>query len=111
MHSDPAEVKKTVRAYVTVGVALLAFTFITVAANRLHLAVPVAVTVALVIATTKGSMVAAVFMHLSQEKRWIYGALLLTVVFFIALLFMPFATVADSIGTAGQAVGAEHPGR
>ena len=36
--------------------------------------------VALIIATIKGSMVASVFMHLSHEKKWIYGALMLTVV-------------------------------
>ena len=28
----------------------------------------------------KGSMVASVFMHLSHEKKWIYGALILTVI-------------------------------
>jgi cytochrome c oxidase subunit IV len=59
----------------------------------------VAITVALIIATMKGSMVASIFMHLSNEKRWIYGALLLTVVFFVVLLFLPLATVSDTIGT------------
>ena len=37
------------------------------------------VTVALIIATMKGSLVASIFMHLSHEKKWIYGALILTV--------------------------------
>ena len=77
---------------------LLVLTAVTVAANRLHLAVPLAITVALIIAATKGSMVAAVFMHLSHEKKWIYGALLLTVVFFVVLLFVPLLTVSDGIG-------------
>ena len=67
---------------------------------------PIAITVALVIAAMKGSMVAGVFMHLSHEKQWIYGALLLTVVFFIVLMFVPLFTSMDGIGTAGQAVGA-----
>ena len=98
MHSDPAEVKKSVRAYMTVGALLLVFTVITVAANQLHFAVPLAITIALIIAITKGSMVAAVFMHLSHEKRWIYGALILTVVFFAVLLFVPLFTVSDTIG-------------
>ena len=44
-------------------------------------------------------MVASVFMHLSHEKKWIYGALLLTVVFFVVLLFLPLLTVAGGIGT------------
>ena len=72
----------------------------------MHLAVPIAITVALIIAATKGSMVAGVFMHLSHEKKWIYGALLLTVLFFIVLMFVPLFTVMDGIGTPGQAVGA-----
>lgn len=99
MHSDPEAVRKSVRTYMMVGVMLLIFTGITVAANRLHFAVPIAITVALIIAAMKGSMVAGVFMHLSHEKQWIYGALLLTVVFFVALLFLPVLTVADGLGT------------
>jgi cytochrome c oxidase subunit 4 len=99
MHSDPEAIKKSIRSYGIVGGLLLVFTAITVAANQVHLAVPVAITVALIIATMKGSMVASIFMHLSHEKKWIYGALLLTVVFFIVLLFVPLATVSDTIGT------------
>ena len=99
MHSDPEAIRKSIRSYGIVGGLLLVFTAITVAANQVHLAVPVAITVALIIATMKGSMVASIFMHLSNEKRWIYGALLLTVVFFIVLLFVPLATVSDTIGT------------
>ena len=99
MHSDPEAIRKSIRSYGIVGGLLLVFTAITVAANRLRLAVPLAITVALIIAATKGSMVAAVFMHLSHEKKWIYGALLLTAVFFIVLLFLPLATVSDTIGT------------
>src|SRR2546425_10839712 len=100
MHSDAEAVKKGVRMYFAIGALLLVFTGITVAANQFHFAVPVAITVALIIAITKGSMVAAVFMHLSHEKRWIYGALLLTVVFFAVLMFVPLLTVLDTIGTA-----------
>ena len=98
MHSDPAAVKKSVRLYFMIGAALLIFTGITVAANTFHFVVPIAITVALIIACIKGSMVASVFMHLSHEKKWIYGALILTVVFFIALIMIPNLTVADTIG-------------
>jgi cytochrome c oxidase subunit 4 len=94
MHSAPP-----IRKYIMIGAALLVFTVITVAANQVHLAVPLAVTVALIIAIMKGSMVAAVFMHLSDEKKWIYGALLLTVAFFIVLMTIPILTVMDTIGT------------
>src|SRR5216683_6645377 len=112
MHSDPAAVRKTVRGYMMVGAALLVFTAITVAANQLHFAVPVAITVALVIATMKGSMVAAVFMHLSHEKKWIYGALILTVIGFAILMLVPSLTINDGIGTPIHyaAPAAEHKG-
>jgi cytochrome c oxidase subunit 4 len=111
MHSDPAEVKKSIRGYLMIGVALLIFTVITVAANQFHLAVPLAITVALIIATIKGSMVAAVFMHLKSEKRWIYGALLLTVFFFAVLMLVPLLTSLDGIGTrVASTPAAEHGG-
>jgi len=98
MHSDPAEIKKSVRSYITVFVMLMVFTIITVAAASFHFAVPIAITVALIIAAMKGSMVAAVFMHLSNEKKAIYGALLLTVAFFLVLMFIPLFTMMDHIG-------------
>jgi len=115
MHSDPAEVKKTVRKYLMVGAALFAFTVITVAVNQVHLAVPAAITVAVIIASTKASMVAAVFMHLSHERKWIYGSLVLTAVFFAVLMLIPMLTTSDGIGTpihvpsAASAAG-EHAG-
>jgi len=99
MHSDPAEIRKSVRSYITVFVMLMVFTIITVAAASFHFAVPIAITVALIIAAMKGSMVAAVFMHLSNEKKAIYGALLLTVAFFLVLMFIPLFTMMDHIGT------------
>ena len=97
MHSDPAEVKKSVRSYITVFVMLMVFTVVTVAAASFHFAVPLAITIALVIATMKGSMVAGVFMHLSHEKQLIYGALLLTAAFFFMLLFLPVLAHMDRV--------------
>ena len=99
MHSDPAEVRKTVRSYLTVGALLFVGTAVTVAVNQVHLVVPLAITVALIIATIKGSMVASVFMHLSHEKKWVYGALALTVAFFVVLMLVPLLTVSDTIGS------------
>ena len=104
MHSAPA-----IRKYILIGGALLVFTAITVAANQLHFAVPIAIAVALIIAITKGSMVAAVFMHLSNEKKWIYGALLLTVAFFIVLMSIPIFTIMDTIGTPIHPATVEQP--
>ena len=99
MHSDPEAIKKSVRTYLMIGAALFVFTVITVLVNQVHLGVPAAVTVALIIASFKGSMVASVFMHLSHEKQWIYGALILTVAFFFVLLAVPLFTTLDTIGT------------
>ena len=110
MHSDHGDVHTSARKYFMIGAALLIFTGITVAANLVHFAIPIAITVALAIAITKASMVAAVFMHLSNEKKWIYFALVLTVMFFVVLMTVPSFTNMDSIGTHEPAVGgAEHP--
>ena len=109
MHSDPAVLQKAIRKYVAVGALLLVFTVITVAVNQVHLAIPLAITVALIIAIMKGSMVASIFMHLSDEKKWIYGSLILTVVFFVVLMLLPNLTVSDTIGTPSPyTVAAEH---
>jgi cytochrome c oxidase subunit 4 len=97
MHSDSADVQKSVRSYMTVFVMLLIFTILTVGVSRFHVAVPFAIAIALVIAGMKGSMVAGVFMHLSHERRWIYGSLILTVLFFVVLLFIPLFTSLDSL--------------
>jgi cytochrome c oxidase subunit 4 len=105
MHSDTASVRTSVRQYVIVFVSLMVFTVITVAVAGLNLAAPIAITVALIIAAMKGSMVAGVFMHLSHERQWIYGALLLTAVFFVALIFIPLFTTSDTIGAAVPALG------
>jgi caa(3)-type oxidase subunit IV len=99
MSSDSAAVKRSIFTYLMVGAGLYAFTVVTVGANLVHLAVPLAITVALIIASIKGSMVAAVFMHLNHEKPWIYFSLLLTVIGFLVLLLVPVFTTFDTIGT------------
>jgi cytochrome c oxidase subunit 4 len=90
------DVKKGVRKYVVVFVALMALTIVTVAISYLHLDTKAAIMVALVVATIKGSLVASYFMHLISEKKVIYAALVLTVVFFILLMFLPVFTDFDS---------------
>lgn len=87
--SDPGDMNKHVRTYILVFVALMGLTIVTVAVSYLHLPVAQAVAVALLIAVVKGSLVAAFFMHLISERKLIYGALLLTLVFFMALMFLP----------------------
>lgn len=108
MHSDMEGTKKSVRTYLMVGAALYVFTVITVLVNQVHLAVPMAITVALIVASMKGFMVAAIFMHLNHEKQWIYGSLLLTVAFFLVLMAVPIMTVSDSIGTSTETAAPSH---
>ncbi len=90
-----ADIDRHVRVYITVFVALMALTLITVTISYLHLPLPMAVTVALLVATVKGSLVACYFMHLISEKKLIYAVLGLTAVFFVALLALPVVTVND----------------
>jgi cytochrome c oxidase subunit IV len=88
-----ADIDRHVRVYITVFVALMALTIITVAISYLHLPLVMAVTAALLVATIKGSLVACYFMHLISEKKLIYAVLALTAVFFVALLVLPALTV------------------
>ena len=96
---DPAEIDKHVRVYIMVFVALMVLTIVTVAISRLHLSVPMAVTVALIVATIKGGMVACYFMHLISEKKLILAVLALTFAFFVVLLALPSLTDGDGFGT------------
>jgi cytochrome c oxidase subunit IV len=93
MASDHAvDIDKHVRVYITVFVALMVLTIITVAISYLDLSVPLAVTIALFVACIKGGLVAGYFMHLVSEKKLIYAVLALTVVFFIVLMALPVIT-------------------
>ena len=57
-----------------------------------------AIVVALFIASIKATLVASFFMHLISEKKLIYSVLILTVVFFLVLLFVPLWTsVSDQV--------------
>jgi cytochrome c oxidase subunit 4 len=91
------EIKKQVRTYILVFVALMALTVVTVAVSYLHLSVGWAIAVALFIATIKGSLVAGFFMHLISEKKLIYATLILTFVFFIALMILPTSGYLDKV--------------
>jgi len=96
MTSDHAvDIDKHVKVYITVFVALMVLTIVTVAISRLHLSVPIAVTVALLVAIVKGSLVACYFMHLISEKKLIYAVLAVTVAFFVVLLALPVLTFFD----------------
>ncbi len=96
-HNDIEAVRKSVRTYLFVFGALLVLTVVTVLAFFVHLAVPVAITVALIIATIKGSLVASFFMHLAHERKLIYWSLIITVAFFVFLIFLPLLGLVDPV--------------
>jgi cytochrome c oxidase subunit 4 len=93
-----ADIKKHVRVYITVFAALAVLTIVTVAVAYLHLSFVPAVTLALLIASVKGGLVAAYFMHLVSEKKVIYWILIVTVVFFAAMFIIFPAAHADQAG-------------
>jgi cytochrome c oxidase subunit 4 len=72
-------VQKHVRGYLMVGALLLAFTAITVALSYVDFGARKAnIGIAMLVATLKAGMVAAIFMHLAAEKRLIYRILVFT---------------------------------
>jgi cytochrome c oxidase subunit 4 len=95
---DAAEIDRHVRVYITVFVALMALTVITVAVSYLDLPTPMAIAVALFVATIKGGLVACYFMHLISEKKLIYAVLVITVFKFVVLMALPAFTHGDSYG-------------
>jgi cytochrome c oxidase subunit 4 len=87
-----ADIDRHVKVYITVFVALMALTVVTVAISYLDLPPAMAIAVALFVATIKGGLVACYFMHLISEKKLIYAVLVITVIKFIALMILPAIT-------------------
>lgn len=109
-HNDPESVRKEMRKYWVVFGCLVALTAITVAIAQFHLPTWQAVTLALVVATLKGSLVAAFFMHLISERKLIYAVLVMTVFFFGMLIWGPshhHSNAAES--WPGYDINASHP--
>jgi len=93
----PEQIRQETRKYLVVFVALAGLTLLTVAASRMHVSEGMHVFVAMLIAVSKGSLVAAYFMHLIDERRVIYALLLLTMVFFVAIFFLPMGSFANQL--------------
>lgn len=93
------DVDKHVRSYMIVFASLMVLTIVTVAVSYLDISVPAALALGLFIATIKASLVAAVFMHLIDEKKVIYWFLICTLAAFFVLLLVPYWTsVSDQVG-------------
>jgi caa(3)-type oxidase subunit IV len=95
---DPSEheeyahgIQKHVRGYLLVGGLLLAFTAITVALSYVDFGTRKAnIGVAMLVATLKAGLVAAIFRHLAAEKRLIYRVLIFTGFFVLGLFWLTF---------------------
>ncbi|MFL6520583.1 MAG: cytochrome C oxidase subunit IV family protein [Chthoniobacterales bacterium] len=91
-------VAKHVRKYLLVGATLLAFTGITVFLSYVNFGTMKAnVAVAMLVATFKAALVAAIFMHLSNEKRLIYRILVFTAFFVLGLFFLTYLAWYDPV--------------
>src|SRR2546430_17730871 len=91
-------VQKHVRGYLMVGALLLAFTAITVALSYVDFGTRKAnIGVAMLVATLKAGLVAAIFMHLTADKRLIYRVLIFTGSFMLALFWLTFLAWSDPV--------------
>jgi len=80
------DIKKHIKLYIGIFIALLVGTILTVAAAYVDLGHKANIALALFIASIKAFLVAGFFMHLTTEKKTIYTILVCTVVFFIGLM-------------------------
>ena len=103
------DVQAHIKLYYKIGAALLVLTVVTVAVSYINFAVPLAIVVALIIAVTKGSLVASYFMHLIGERKSIYAALLLTAFFFLVLIFVPILGHTNTFGEPNTLPNANAP--
>lgn len=104
MADSHTDIKKHVRAYVGVFVALAILTIATVAVAQVHFPGHGNVLVALLIAAAKASLVAAIFMHLKWERSAsIWWALAICAVFFLVLVLIPVMSTQDMPGTITHA--------
>ncbi len=87
--SDTHDVARHVRIYITVFLALLVGTVVTVGMYYVHFdSMAVTVTIALFIACVKGFLVAGFFMHLISERKTVYAIMLATAFFFAGMMYL-----------------------
>ena len=86
-----------IRVYLIVFGALAVLTVVTVVASYLDVSTSEGIFLALIIASIKASLVAGYFMHLISERNTIIWILLLTVMFFFVMLFLPLISYTDQV--------------
>ena len=103
------DVKKHLKVYIGVFVALLVGAVLTVAASRFDLGHAGNISLALVIAVIKAALVAGFFMHLASEKKPIYTILVFTAFFFVGLMALTIWSMNDSPDLTATTHGAPAP--
>jgi cytochrome c oxidase subunit 4 len=88
--NSPEGIRKEIRRYLIIFFMLGILTLVTVAIAQLNLPNWQAIALGLFVATVKGSLVAAFFMHLVSERKLIYAVLAMTVFFFGVLMWGPW---------------------
>ncbi|MFP6885795.1 MAG: cytochrome C oxidase subunit IV family protein [Roseibacillus sp.] len=93
MADTPEEIKKAQKKYLLIGLILFVFTVVTVSVATVpwldfgeHGFDARDATIGLVIATIKASLVGAIFMHLSHEKKTIYVLIVIGILMGISLM-------------------------
>ncbi len=96
--SSAEDIKKHIVVYYKVFAALAVLTAVTVAISYLNFTIGLAVLVAMLVASVKGTLVACYFMHLLTERGMIFWVLGLCAVFFAFLMVLPVVTIGESVG-------------
>ncbi len=89
MGDSAEDVRHHLKTYWTIYGLLGLGTIITVAIAYYHLHPLWAILLAMVVASTKASLVGLYFMHLNNEKKIIYAIIALTIFMFLGVMMIP----------------------
>lgn len=92
------EINKHIKGYIKIGVVQVVFSIVTVFISFAKFSSGAAQAIAvLLVAAANGSLVAAILMHLKDEKKTIWKVLIFTAVFFFVLFFLTYLARTDAI--------------
>ena len=97
--SDHDNHRPNVKLYLIIFGALMVLTVVTVGVSYLHLPKTAAISLGLAIATLKAGLVAAFFMHLNIEKKYVWY-ILFAMLAMVGMFF--FGTAADIMKPTGS---------
>lgn len=86
---NPLDIQKEIKKHITIYIWLLILTAINFSLSRMHLSATQTLIGVLSIAAIQAALVLCYFMHLLSEKKLTHFVLILTVVFFLALISLP----------------------